>query len=955
MTAPVPATTATAAHPPAPALELVGRAAERAELVGMVEPPPTASRVVVMLGPAGIGKTVLVDEVVRHATLGGLRVLRTAGRESEASLAFAALQSLLRSIEPARLDRLPGPQRDALAALGASGGEVAVDRLLIGFAVLSLLTDLAREAPVLLVVEDAHWVDLGSLDVLRIAAHRLAVEPVVVVLTAREDDASGRYLDELPQLRLEPLRPADARRLLDRQPRPAGGALRDQILTHASGNPMALIEFNRAAAADPSLAGLWSGAPLPVDERLAAVITAQVARLPRATQDALLYAAVADGPDSAQAIAASDWGQDAELLAPAEERGLVRVDRSGPHFTHPLVRSAVYYGASFTRRAAVHRRLAEVPGAQPDRRAWHLAAATLGTDDRLAELLEATAADAQRRDGSAAAVVAMRRAAELSEDAEDRARRFTDASLLAVLSGQLDLVVELAELALGLTSDPVLRIRAREAIGFALSLSSHLAESVDVLLSVAAAAAERGMTYEAWDCLRNAAQAAYFAGTPPTRDAVRAALARLEGLDASGLTGRQRDDIVCFRLWARCTTDPFGDRDDLLDLLDGTVRAVWSTHDADDGVRRGVDVASADQVVAASAWVLDEPDRAIGILRHVAERLSRPGLRGTSPSVLALLSLCLVDVGRWDEALETADTTEDVSVSYRIDIATVSSCITKAQVLALRGEVGAARRELARATALFDLDQARIVDARVRRASALADLAERAYGDALAQLDGLFDADGVPLHRYESYPALADLAEAYVHCDRRHEGRVRVASILERLHGDPSPRLRQIFLRAQACLADPGAAEGLFRAALADPRGARWPFERARVNLDLGEWLRRQRRIKEARVFLQAGLETATRLGAEPTVRRAQAELRACGVRVADAPDALAELTSQQREIVRLAADGLTNREIAARLFLSPRTVASHLYRSYPKLGVTDRHELRDALACADDDASPVV
>jgi DNA-binding CsgD family transcriptional regulator len=934
---------------------LVGRAAERARLVGMVDPRPTASRVVVVLGPAGIGKTALVDEMVARAKDRGLRTLQAVGRESEASLAFAALQSLLRPIEPARLDRLPAPQRDALAAvLGTARGEVAVDRLIIGLAVLSLLADLAQEAPVLLVVEDAHWVDPASLDVLRIAAHRLAEEPVVVVLTAREDEPSGRYLDELPRLVLQPLGAAEARRLLDRQPEPVRGPLRDQVLTHALGNPLALIAFNRAVTADPAAARAWSGAPLPVDERLVAVITATLARLPRDVQDALLYAAVADEPDAAQALAASGAGRRPELLAPAEESGLVRVDRAGLHFTHPLVRSAVYHGASFTRRAAVHRRLAEAPGTQPDRRAWHLAAATIGVDDDLAGLLEATAAEAQRRDGSAAAVASMRRAAELSGPAEDRARRFTDAALLAVLSGQLDLVVELADLALGLTSDPVLRLRAREAVGFALSLSSHLAESVDVLLSVATQAAERGLVYEAWDCLRNATQAAYFAGTPQTRDAVRSALARLELLDASGLSARQRDDIVCFRLWARCTTDPFTGRDELLEVLAGTAAAVWSAHDADDGARRGVDVASADQVVAASAWVLDEPERAIAILRHVAERLSRPGLRGTSPSVLALLSLCLVDVGRWDEALETAAATEDVSVAYRIDIATVSGCITKAQVFALRGEAGEARRELSRATALFDLDQARIVDARIRRASALADLAERAYGDALAQLDGLFDADGVPLHRYESYPALADLAEAYVRCDRRHEGRVRVAAILDLFHGEPSPRLRQVFRHARASLADPGEAEALFREALADPRGARWPFERARVNLDLGEWLRRQRRIKEARVFLQAALEPATRLGAEPTVRRARAELRACGVRVAGVRDALAELTPQQREIVRLAADGLTNREIAARLFLSPRTVASHLYRSYPKLGVTDRHELRDALARADDGAEPV-
>jgi DNA-binding CsgD family transcriptional regulator/tetratricopeptide (TPR) repeat protein len=645
-------------------------------------------------------------------------------------------------------------------------------------------------------------------------------------------------------------------------------------------------------------------------------------------------------------------GQDNAVLAPAEALGLVRIGPSGFQFAHPLVRSAVYHGATFSRRAAAHRRVAEASRDQPDRHAWHLAAATVGPDDQLARLLEATAADAQRRDGTAAAVAAMERAAELSEHAEDRARRFTKAALLAVLVGQLDLVAELATRAQSITSDPVLSITARETIGFALSLSNRLSEAVAVLLSAASEAAERQLTYTAWDCLRNATQAAYFSGTPRASEAVRAALDQLDLLDTSDLSRRQKEDIECFRLWALCTTSPFSERDRLTSLLNRTVRELGTAPDSGtapgSGDRLGVDVASAEQVVAASAWVLDDIELAIALLRRIAGRLRHPGVRGTSPSVLALLSLCLFDSGRWDEALEIAAETEDLAIAYRIDIATASSYITSAQVHALRGDTDLARHQTERVSALFDLDQARIVEARVRRALALADLGDAAYDRALARLDGLFDSSGGPLHRYESYPGVADLAEAFARLDRRPEGRERIARILERFQGRPSPRLEQIFLRARAILADTATAESHFRSALQDDRGNDWPFERAKLYLDFGEWLRRQRRINEAKGFLTLGLETVTRLGATPSILRAGSELRACGVRSAASGGALSELTPQQEEVVRLAARGLTNQEIADRLYLSPRTVSSHLYHSYPKLSVTARHELPDVVARAD-------
>jgi DNA-binding CsgD family transcriptional regulator len=281
-----------------------------------------------------------------------------------------------------------------------------------------------------------------------------------------------------------------------------------------------------------------------------------------------------------------------------------------------------------------------------------------------------------------------------------------------------------------------------------------------------------------------------------------------------------------------------------------------------------------------------------------------------------------------------------------MEIIAASAEVITATVLALRGDSGAARRHAARAFAIVDPAECGLVAARARRALGIAALADGSYLQAFTQLRGLFSEDGTPLHNYDSYLGVADLAAAAVRADRRMEGQDILERALSRLHGTASPRLEQLIARARGILAGPDGAEAHFGQALADPTGDQWPFERAQLRLDYGEWLRRRRRINDAKPVLTEALGTFRRLGARSWAQRAQAELRACGVAGAPAePDALGELTPQQRQIVRLASDGLTDREIGDRLFLSPRTVSSHLYRSYPKLGVASRHQLRHVIA----------
>ena len=429
-----------------------------------MDPVPRSGQVLLVIGEAGIGKTVLLADAADRARLAGTRVLSVTGRESESRLAFAGLHQLLRPVLPERR-RPPGRQAQALSgALGLSAGPGAPDPLLTGVAVLTLLSDLSERSPVLVVADDAHWLDRSSLDALAFAGSRLDAERVVLLVGARGPAPPPGFDRGFPELHLEPLSAADAGRLLDGQPVPPRGRARAQVLAQAAGNPMALIELATVIADDPAASRRWAAEPLPLTDRLSAVLTARFAALPGQAQAALLLAAVADGPDLSAAVTAVS-GPDARALAPAEQLGLIKVDQTGLGFSHPLVRSAIYHSAPFAQRAAAHRRWPSALDDQPDRRAWHLAAAALQPDEQVASLLEATAAQAQRRGGAAAAALAMERAAELSPDPEDQARRLVAAASAAVPTGQGDWVQDLATRALAVTADPALRLAARRLAG----------------------------------------------------------------------------------------------------------------------------------------------------------------------------------------------------------------------------------------------------------------------------------------------------------------------------------------------------------------------------------------------------------------------------------------------------------------------------------------------------------
>ncbi|WP_395571880.1 AAA family ATPase [Streptomyces sp. BK79] len=910
---------------PEPGEPLVGRDAELERLSRTVE-SASAGPVLMLVGGMGIGKSALLDRAVRRAGASGARVLRAEGSETESKLTFSALHQLLRPLRT-EVDALPPRQRTAIqdafgtgAATPRQAGEP--DLLLVGVAVLSLLSALGDRQPVLVVLDDAQWFDRASLDTLSFVARRLEGEPVTMLIAARDGDHLPGFDRHVPTLTLEPLGDAAAARLLDLQPATPTGHTRTRVLDQAGGNPLALVELARAATAHGAATRTPSAGPLPLPARLERIFAARLDGLPADTTRSLLLLAAMDSVDVPIAVSAGLPNAEGDPWLPAERAGLVVRTGRDPRFRHPLVRSAVYHAAPTRARREAHLVLSELLRDEPDRRAWHLAAACPGPDAAVSAELRRTADRARAGGGHAAAAMALQRAAELAPRREDSARLLVDAASAAVLTGDLRWVEELTAAARARTDDPSLLASAAVRAGRLATLTVRHT-TVFSRLTDAAEAWAASQPATALDLLTGAAVVRFYSGEHTHRRRIEKILERLpEDATTAGL-----------RTWVRAVSDPFGDRDTFLSLLP---RAAAEAKARPERLT----------AVGIMAWLLDETPQAV---RTFDEAFDRWQAQGTLPEGLSgAVAWAYVERGRWDLAREACARTTAVARTAGLDHAVACAATVDATVLAYQGDTAAARARADEALALIDPLESRSVVVYARRALGAAAAAEGEYETAYDHLRAVFRGDGAPVHYHASYPALADLAAAAVRCGRREDAAGIVERAAHTLADRASPRLGALISRARGLLADPEDAEPHFRAALADPRLEHWPFERAQTLLDLAEWLRRRRRIAQARAPLTEVLETFRRLGAHPWIERARAEARAAGLDVtATAPDALAELSPQQQQIIRLAARGLTNREIGEKLFLSPRTVSSHLYRSFPKLGVTARAQLRDLIGSA--------
>lgn len=897
---------------------LVGRDEER-DHVKRVLGRASAGRgaALVVRGEAGVGKSALLDHAISTAT--DARVLRGVGIEPEAELAYGALHLLLYPYLD-RLDGLPAPQAAALRSAFGLSAETAATPFLVGAATLTLLAELAAERPVLCVVDDAQWLDRGSSDALLFAARRFQADPVVMLFGVRDTTVPFRT-PGIDELRLSALSPDAAAALLDERSPGLTAPMRARVLEEANGNPLALLELGaarlaaqREGRAEPA----HQVGPLPVARRVQETFREQITGLPEATQAVLLVAA-ADrfaGMDTVLAVARA-VGADTADLAAAERAGLVTAADGELAFRHPLVRAAAYQCATHHQRVAVHRAYAQALSAPDvlDRRAWHLAAATTEPDEEVAAELERTALRAERRGGAMAVSAAYDRAGRLSVDPASKARRIAKAALAAYDAGKPDRAARLAVEVGSLTADPgivadmtLLRgqikyertspeadaLLAREAAK--LVLDSDPERAVDMLVEMICTGRDAG----AAPLVAEGGQLLAGLRLAPGSTARIAADALTSWGDV--LSGRPENAAAPLRAVVERCLGP--GEEPLHRVVAGFSGLMLADDDA----------------TAAVMELLVSDARAGGALAWIPYGQEVVALARAFRGDLVTARSCLA------EGLE-------LCAEFGMDVETAVLRATSVWLAAVTGDEPRCRELAAEVLPALEGRHA-VGTATARWGLGLLDLAAGRYAAAFDALRVV--CTGPARHDY-LVRAVPDLVEAAVRDGRPGDASEELKAFERWAAHVRTPVATALLLRCQAVLDD---SEDHFRQALDLPVGR---FDEARTRLLYGESLRRRRRRGEARSELSAALNGFTRLGARTWAERAAAELAALGERPALEPVAhnvLKDLTPQEVQVVRLAAAGLSNKEIAAQLFLSPRTIGHHLYRAYPKLGVTRRIEL---------------
>ncbi|WP_433605923.1 AAA family ATPase [Dactylosporangium sp. CA-139114] len=896
---------------------LVGRREESRRLDELLDGIAERGAAVLVRGEPGIGKSVLLATGARAAAGRGLRVLSAVGVESQPQLPFAGLRALLEPVLAGVAD-LPAPQRDALrCALGEPVAEGGPDLFLTALATLDLLAEAAAGTPVLLLVEDAQWLDRASADVLAFVARRLEAEPVVLLAAIRDGfdtpfDAAG-----LAELRLERLDAAAAGELLDARAPGLRPGLRRRLLLEAAGNPLALVELPLAPV--PAGAGAFPAAWLPLTARLEQAFGARVAALPAVTRTLLLVAALNDTDLLAEILAAGRLvaGRRCgpEDLGPAVAACLADIEPGGGrlHLRHPLMRSALRQRAGDAERSAVHAALVDVLAGQPNRQVWHRAAATPGPDEGIAADLDAAADRAYRQGAVVAAVAALQRAAELSLDVRAGIARRIRAAEIAFELGRQDLVDRLLDEVEPATLSTAERARLAWVRGGFREHAQEGRQGVRSLIGFAHSVLADGDTDLALMLLGAAGTAAFWNDPGPDvrgdvvevaeRMPIDPADARLVGILAyTAPIDRGAAVIDNLWLWA-----PDAGGDPLAARLLGNAAAAVGAFDL-----------SLQFATAALG-----PLRAQGRLGFVARALI------TQANAAVQLANLGVAIPAAEEAGRRADETAQPHLAALAQA-------TEAKIAALRGEPD----RLERLAGAAERDSMAASLSVVVHARGLAALADGRPADAYDALARLFDPADPAHHVMHGCAAIGDLAEAAARSGQAEAVAGVMATMERRARLTPAESLHNGLRHARAVLAGDDVAEQRYEEALrADVPG--WPFVRARALLAYGEWLRRQRRVAESRTRLRTARELFDALGTNAWSDRARQELRASGESSRSrTPAARDQLTPQELQIVQLAAEGLTNREIGQRLYLSHRTVSTVLHRVFPKLGVTSRSDL---------------
>ena len=923
----------TGAEPDRGPTMLRGRRRECAVLGGLFDGVRGGlSAVLILRGEAGVGKTALLDHAVAAAA--DLRVVRAAGVEQEMGLAFAGLHQLCGPVLD-RLARLPGPQRAALeTAFGLEAGP-APDRFLVGLAVLSLLSEVAGEQPLVCVVDDAQWLDQASAQALAFAARRLATESVLVLFAAQEP---GADLRGLPELVVGGLGAADARELLDSAVRwPMDDRVRTQIVAETRGNPLALVDLPRGLSPAALAGGFRLAEALPLPHRIEQDFLRRAEGLPRPTRLLLVVAAAEPTGDPVLLRrAAGRLGISAQAAAaPAAEAGLLEFG-ARVRFQHPLVRAAAYQSASLGDRQLVHGALAKAtdPQPDPDRRAWHRAQAAPGPDEDVAAELERSADLAQSRGGLSAAAAFLERAAALTPDPARRAERALAAAQAKIGAGALDTVPKWLDVAKAGPPDELRHARA-DLLHARLAFVSRPGRDAPPLLLKAAKRLERidiDLAREAYLDTMNAAMSAGRLAAPGAPD-------------TRGVPGAPGAGMLEVALAARAAPRPSHPlcAPDL--LLDGLATRVTEGYPAGLPILRralsafGRDMSAAEELrwlgpaCMAAMQLWDDGQWDVLSRRHVklardAGALSELPLALTARAYLELFAGELTAAAALTE--EVLQPTPDSFVPYgALGLAAWSGRKDEVAVLA----------------------EATIEDVTLRGEGigiTVTEWANAVLGNGLGHYDeALAAAEQGSQYPGELGPAtwsLVELIEAAARTGQTERATGALRRLAECTSAAGTDWALGIETRSRALLSGGESAERLYREAIERLSRTRVRAELARAHLLYGEWLRRQNRRVDARKQLRRGYEMLTAMGIEGFAERARRELLATGETVRRrTAETVGELTEQEAEIARLAADGQTNPEIGAKLFLSPRTVEWHLSKVFTKLGISSRKELREA------------
>ncbi|HEX6450763.1 MAG TPA: AAA family ATPase [Trebonia sp.] len=915
-----------------PARGLTDRRGERAVLDRLLNAVRAGeSRVLMVRGEPGVGKTVLLDYLADRAA--GCQVVRAAGVQSEMELAFAGLHQLCAPMLE-DTEGLPAPQREALlTALGISAGP-APDRFLVGLAVLNLLSDAAGERPLICLVDDVQWLDQASAQVLGFVARRLAADPVALVFVAREPAAELAELTGLPELVVEGLREADARALLDAAlTGPLDPRVRDQIVAETRGNPLALLELPRGLT-PAELAGFRLPGAAPLASRIKDSFRRQLDALPTETRRLLQLAAADPTGDPALVWrAARRLGVRAQAAAPAAEAGLAEFG-ARVRFRHPLARSAAYFSAPFPDRQRMHGLLAEAtdPVADPDRRAWHRAAAATGPDEEVAAELERSAGRAQARGGLAAAAAFLERAVALTADTARRAGRTLAAAQASLQAGAFGQALDLVAAAEAGPLDESQGARADWLRG-QIAFASGPGRDAPLLLLKAAKRLEplnldlARQTYaDAWQA---AVFAGYLAGAGDLLEVSRAARA----LPPPAHPPRPVD-LLLDGLALMATDGPAAAAPVL-----GQAASVFAS--ADTPVQEGLQWGWLVRVADRAMW--DDEGRRLTV-RHV--QLAREaGALGQLPILLNMMAM---------DAVWSGDSAAAASLIAEADAVVEATGSRLAPYAAMMLSSFQGREAGAAPLAQSAIEEAAAAGQGV--AVTFAHWLAAILGNGLGRYaDALAAARHASEHRhpYVSAWTLPELIEAAVHTGDKGIASDALDLLAQRTRAGGTGYGLGIEARSRALLSEGEAAESLYREAIERLGRTRYRPDLARAHLLYGEWLRRERRRGEAREQLRTASQLLDELGMQAFAGRARRELLATGETMAKrtVPAPLAPgaetgeaLTVQEAQVARLARDGLSNSEIGTRLFISPRTVQYHLSKVFTKLGISSRGQLHRVL-----------